>query len=283
MRRALVAAAAVLALAAGPARANAMLCEMSGKSGEFQIRKLTLAQDSPSPRLSMAVTFPEWVVTDRSNYHMFGGIWILRASDLANSSFGFIDASAVAGPPYVRVTFGDADIVSRDVPSTDEIVEDRLQGAYTIAPSLWADTYYVISFGEGGGTWRGTLDLWSNGDIDCPLVDIPGEVRTFNASDFTGGTQVEVPGYGHAENARLVWSNPRPHTVGAWYAYEPAPFPPAEIELVTEDWTWRSKNEIIAVDTTVQSWDLTLNYTGKTDTILIELLQLDLLPAGDSP
>lgn len=271
--RLLLPLALTMALAASPARA-AFDCVVTGPAGSWQVRKIQNDTER-TMSLSMLLAYPAVTVTNDSNWHSFGGIWIIRPIDGGSYSFGFIDVDSTLGPPAVQVTFSGQGYLSRPVPSTD-IVRDAIQGAYKVNATLRPGTYYIVGFGTGYGTWTGKLSLAGEA-LACPEVAVAGKTLDYDPSDFSGGTHVLVPGFGHAQGIKLSFTNPHSSLLGGLFAYEPPPFPPASVTISNEQGPSKTiRQDIIALNSTARSWSFTANYTGTPTTVLIQGLQLDL-------
>lgn len=260
-----------------PAAAAWNQCAVSGAAGSWQVRKITIPDGSIRlMNLSLKVRAPVYGVVDGSNWHIFGGIWILNARSLNHWSHGFLDVDSALGPPYLRATLEGQGVFERGVPSTDALFGG--QGAYFVSPDIYPGTYYVIAFGNGAGTYEGSLN-YSGSTLACESVEAPGTLYDFDASDFTGGTQVLTPGHGYVRGAELKFTNERQRMIGGLFAYEPAPFPPAVLSVQTENGSGSAENVITNIGT-ARTWDLTVDYTGKSNTILLQALGIDLPPCG---
>jgi hypothetical protein len=199
-------------------------------------------------------------------------VWLINKSS-GDASFIFRAQNAFGPPTVVVGAMGQEHKV--EVFTEDAIVNNPF--ALTIFPTLHATkTYYLVGFGSGSGTWEGTASI-GGASTSCTPLKVEGEIFDYDASDFTGGTHVMVPGFGHGEDITLTHSNPRQFMVGALFAAMPEPLPPTSVGIVTEGFTQTVTQRIMTINSPRHDWSFTANYTGDPSYApLLRLLQLDL-------
>jgi hypothetical protein len=281
--RALLATAMVLPLLAGPsAHAVTYDCEVSGRGGEFQVRKLVVSEPWLIG-LSGSVTLdgPDVVTTERK--HIFGGIWVIDANLRASISHSFLDHGSSFDPPTLRATFQGDGVLDVSGASTDLVVDGHGQGHWHVAPYIPKGTFYVVGFGTGTGRWKFDLHL-ADGDRDttdpCPIIATDGSTIDLGVADFKGGDQVIAPGFGAVTGATAKLTIPNGFTLGGAFAYEPSPFPAAQMSFSNSDDSEKYvvNNTIVGFAGPTAHSQLTTQvaYIGDTTTIGLDLLSVDI-------
>lgn len=283
MTRLMVLALLATAVAgAAPARAD-VACEVSGTAGTWQVKRLHV----PTPRrlsLSMQITLPFHPVVGADQWRMFGGVYLLDAWDLTSYSYFFAETASETGPNTVRLTKDGQGVIDVTTPTQDLWLAGT-HGAYFIEPWIGGD-FYLVGFGTGAGSYKGSVGTSGVFDGTCEevLPRPPGTIIDIDATDFQGGTQVMVPGHGMAQQAKATFYNPHASMVGGMFAYEPAPFPPAKVWIKHESASGTTPFQQyigpVYTDPTFpgHNWTLTANYTGKSHTIGLQAVGLDLEP-----
>lgn len=260
-------------LSGRPAAAAWNECGATGLAGTWLVRKITIPDSGVrSMNVRLELSAPLTGLSDGGNWHLFGGIWILTADSLSHWSHAFLDIDSALGPPFVRATFGGQGVIEREAPSTD--LASGAQGAYFVSPDIHPGTYYVIAFGNGAGTYTASLN-YAGSPLACEAIDAPGTLYDFDAADFKGGDQVLTPGNGHVRGGRLAFTNTRRFMVGGLMVYEPLPFPPATL-ILRYDGREEAYTNFIDQIGTARDWGLTVDYTGKSNTIMLQALGFDL-------
>lgn len=225
-RKLLVAALAAALALPGVGRATHGGCEFSGTNGSYKVGKFTLAGlteiRSMAWRQKDPVQFP---FTDREGYIAVLGYFIVDAS--TRQAVLWVVHVGGAGAPGAVVRVGGTTYYDGGFPSTAASgVNGGLDGL--VGGSLRAGTYYVVGFGWGAkegllsvtgpGTW--SVSIRVNAEAPCTMVDAPGELMSFNQTDFEGATQIYVPSAGVGSGLSLMRSISRNTVLGSLYAAE---------------------------------------------------------------
>lgn len=270
----------MLLVAAVPAASQAGVaeCHLKGSAGQFVVRKVLNPNYQDEIDFSIARNWPSQLsVGDDSNYHIFTGFWLLRTSDFLQAASLFLDAGASWAPSGVAVSYQGIQPLSQPVPGSNVLVDNQ-QGAWGWG-HLPAGTYYLIAFADGAGTFDITMTYSNFGGLSCdPYDGVTGRIVGYSALDFKGGTQVVAPGYGYADNAKLSFTNPYPNSIGAMFCYEPAPLPPADCPVENDGVKGGLHQNMMTIGGPWHDWNVWTTYQGRTDTILIELLEMSLTP-----
>jgi hypothetical protein len=268
---------AAASLSVAPARAGTECIvggTVSGSNNSYQVRQVSL----PSQRgLILGVTLQYLPIStiDRSNWHLFGGIWILNASTLNTVAYAFYERDSALGPPTVNVTINGQQYAKQQMTSTDLLLRP-VAGAWLVPP-LPAGSYYIVGFGTGTGTWSGDAAI-GGATLSCPLVTKSAQTVDLDPSDFSGGTHLLASGVGYGQGITASFTTATAQrTLMALFSQEPEPLPPAQTTVTNEYGSATYHQTFAEINSTAHSWTFTANYGGySSDAPLIRALKITL-------
>jgi hypothetical protein len=234
---------------------------VSGSNNSYQVRQLSLTEERGLLSLPVTLQYLPISTIDRSNWYLFGGIWILNASTLNTVAYAFFERDSALGPPTVIVTVNGQQYAKQQVTSTDLLLYP-VAGAWLRPPTLPAGSYYIVGFGTGTGTWSG--DAFIGGTpVSCPLVTKSAQTVDLDPSDFSGGTHLLASGIGYGQGITASFTTATAQrTLMALFSQEPEPLPPAQTTVTNEYGSATYHQTFAEINSTAHSWSFTANYSG---------------------
>lgn len=205
----LVAASTLVGTA--PARANTE-CVVGGPTPGYQALRLDLPSGSSFLTLELSGARTSRPVYQESNWHLAQGIIVVNADSVAAGT-PEIEAYRVASmgmsPRRVVARTDGSSVVDEAVPAAEV---PYVHEAARLRDGLPAGSYLIFAFGLDGGAampnewWTASVQV--EGSYQCSWFG-EGETFDYDHTDFSGGTQVYLPGAGHASDISLEFTTPR--------------------------------------------------------------------------
>lgn len=284
-RRARVALVAVMMtglLAAVPARAGE--CVLSGKLGEFRVGTFTLSNPVELGTFWFEAFDGQQVIVDDESYHVGMAGFVLNAT--TGEIPTWIATYGSTDVPRVVIEAGGVRHMDQAVPAPTYGLGTQGGQRGQLSYLLPAGTYYVVGFGfgpKGGVVSDSRWAMAANYGYSCPLIGAPGEILTFNQTDFTGGTQVYTPAVGYGSGLSLDFDVARSNVFGSYYAFRDF-FGAGDVNFSLSTPTDDTGEQYMGpVVSTGGHYSATLSYAATFPNVDINVLAVDLPLVGDLP
>lgn len=206
-------------LAPGVGRAQQPFCQLSGPNGTYKVGKISLPGGSSTVGMGWVQNDPaQFPFTDDRGYFTVLGFFIVDAA--THRAVRWVVHAGGAAAPHTVVRVNGTTYYDAPFPST------RLTGGHggirgLVGGALDPGTYYVVGFGWGAsegllGEGRWSVAVYTG--VDCPLVNAPGELVSYNHADFQGPTHIYAPLVGVGSGLGLNFQAPRNTVLGSVYA-----------------------------------------------------------------
>lgn len=276
-RRSVALLAALLSLCTF-APAQAAECSFGGPTPGWHALKLNLPEGSSFLTLELGGARSSIVgrpVQDDNNWHLAQGIFVVNAQTRALEAYR-IDSQGMA-PRRIVARHDGQTFVEQNAPAPDVRYEHH---ASKLRPGLPPGQYYVIAFGTDGGRmlpnewWSAGLQV--QGTHSCAVIGA-GETFDFDHTDFSGGSQVALPGAGRGEGLARAYNTQRGIVVGLMEAQTQArAVGSATLEYATPTATGRLSQQIVPFVSSAGAYSFSASYQGYYPTVLVAGVALDL-------